>query len=455
MIDITTLGETSEIGGSCFHLNINGTGILLDCGMHPKKSGMEALPDFELLENLPVDYCIISHAHHDHIGALPYLVQKHPYVKILMTPQTCQIAELTLRRSLSILREQLSEDDPLKPYSSEEIDLLLRSAITLKYEEPLQCNGYHHSDNNPVYVTLYDAGHILGSAGILIEYNEKTIFYTGDISLQQQKLLPPASLPPFDIDVLLLETTHGATPGTELPDWDEEAERLAKKINKVLAKGGGILVPVFAVGKTQEILATIWELMQKGKIPSTEIYLGGLGIKVSKLYDKNRYLVNRVDKNFELMSIPKMDLYDVTNVSTLANKPCIILTTSGMMVEKTFSYKMGLHWLTQSQAAILSVGYMDPDSPGYKFMNAEKNEKIIIHEDASERTVHCDIEKFRFSSHAKREDLLTIVDTLNVKYVYLIHGDDEASNWMGNEILKNNNGVRVGVAEKGKLVNLA
>jgi cleavage and polyadenylation specificity factor subunit 3 len=127
MIRFLPLGGAGEIGASCFYLNIDGTGIILDCGMHPQRTGLETLPAFDLIKDLPVDFVLISHAHQDHIGTLPFLVQRHPYVRIITTPQTRAIAELTLHDSVSIIKEQIGEDEELKIYSHEEIDLLIKS----------------------------------------------------------------------------------------------------------------------------------------------------------------------------------------------------------------------------------------------------------------------------------------------------------------------------------------
>ena len=111
--------------------------------MHPQKKGLDALPDFDLIEDSPVDFVLISHAHMDHISSLPYLVQKHPYIKVIATPQTRAIAELTLHNSVSILKEQLSEDDEIKIYSHEEIDLLIQSIEYRAYGEAFELEGYH------------------------------------------------------------------------------------------------------------------------------------------------------------------------------------------------------------------------------------------------------------------------------------------------------------------------
>jgi Cft2 family RNA processing exonuclease len=118
------LGGADEIGASCFYLNISGTGILLDCGIHPRKNGFEALPDFEPLNNLPLDYAFISHAHQDHIGSLPFLIQKFPHVVVYSTPQTREIAEITLHNAVNILAKNEAPDSNFKIYTHEELTSL-------------------------------------------------------------------------------------------------------------------------------------------------------------------------------------------------------------------------------------------------------------------------------------------------------------------------------------------
>ncbi len=138
---------------------------------------------------------LISHAHQDHLSALPFLVKQFPYVRIITTPQTRAIAELTLHNSVSILKQQLSDEEGSKVYSHDEIDLLIQSIEYQSYNKEFIINGYKHKSRENVYAQFFDAGHILGSAGILLRYNEKKIFYTGDFKLDNQSLLKGASFP--------------------------------------------------------------------------------------------------------------------------------------------------------------------------------------------------------------------------------------------------------------------
>ncbi len=443
------LGGAGEIGASCFYLNISGTGIILDCGIHPQKKGLESLPGFDLIKDMPVDYVLISHAHQDHIGALPYLVQKHPYVKIITTPQTRAIAELTLHNSVSILQEQLGDDENFKVYSHEEIDLLIQSIDYKPYGYTFNINGYKHSSNIDITASFYDAGHILGSAGILIEYDNRSLFYSGDINLDHQALLSGAVLPEKKADILILETTYGSTNSDDILDWDNEAQRMAASINKIFVNGGSILIPVFSLGKMQEIFKTIWKLMETNKIPGVDIYTGGIAQKISRVYDYTKYVVNRLDTEFEITSIPQKDLYSVENYNDFFKNQCIVLAPSGMMLERTASYNLARRWIRQKDSAIFFVGYVDMATPGYVFANAVTGEKIKIGD--SEEEVKCIIKKFNFSAHSKREGLLEIVKMTKPDKIVLIHGESSAIDWVGMSIMKNFKNIKIYRAEKEKI----
>ncbi len=447
-IKFLPLGGAGEIGANCYYLNISGTGIILDCGMHPQKTGTKALPAFNLIASEQLDHILISHAHQDHLGALPFLIKLHPYLRITATPQTRALAEVTLHNAISILKEQINEEDQIQLYSHEEIDFLIRSIDYKSYKEEFEIDGYSNR-NSKINVSFYDAGHILGAAGIFLECGGKKIFYSGDINMDSQQLTPGAELPDTKVDTLILETTYGDTESSTILKWSDEALRFAREINKVLNNGGSILIPVFSLGKMQEILTTIWDLMCGGKLTQTEIYTGGVANKISRIYDYNRYSVRRNDPDFEISSIPQNDLYEVTQTEKLFKNPCIVLASSGMMIEGTASYNLARYWIKQKDSAIFTVGYMEDSTPGYKFANAKKGDRIQLNEFTSEE-IKCSIQTFRFPSHSRREGLLKIVHKLKPENVILVHGEPDGISWMGAEIKKSYRNTKVFVAELGK-----
>lgn len=450
MIKFLPLGGALEIGASCFYININGTGIILDSGLHPRQKGINALPDFELIKNENVDAVLISHAHQDHIASLPFLIRNHPYLQIFMTVQSLEIAEKTLHNSSRILKEQLNENDLIVPYSHEEINLLLRTVREKDYNEKFYINGIASSYTKELEIEFYDAGHILGSAGILIKTQDgKSFFYTGDINLSTQSILNGGDLPDEKIDTLILETTYGATDSKLLNDWRHEELRLAKYLNKIFSNGGSVLVPVFALGKTQELLSIINRLMKKGLLIETNIYSGGLSKEISSVYDKHKYKVKRKNKNFELKDIPQLNLYEIKDFNEFRRNPGIVLASSGMMIKGTKSYELMKNWIKYDDFGIVIVGYMDEESPGFVFANSKKGDIVKIAGIENPVEIKCNVEKFYFPSHSKREDLIDIVKILKPENVVLIHGDPEAIDWVGHNILNEFHDIKLYEARKG------
>jgi cleavage and polyadenylation specificity factor subunit 3 len=449
MIQFLPLGGAGEIGANCYYLNINGTGIILDCGMHPQKKGLDALPDFNLLKDKPLDHVLITHAHQDHLNSLPFLIKKFPYLKITTTPQTRALSELTLHNAISILKKQVS-DESFEIYSHDEVDLLIKSIDYKSYEEEFYIRGFNNPDDEPVIVKFYDAGHILGSAGILLNYKGYKIFYTGDINISSQTLLPGAKLPSEKINTLISESTYGATDSSKIKIWHDETDYFARSLNKVINSGGSVLIPVFSLGKMQEIFATILLLMKKNKVTGVDIYTSGIGKKINRAYDYNRFVVDYNQCELVLHDSPQKDIRDVNNFDEFFKFPSIVLASSGMIIESTISFNLAKRWLRQNGSAIFTVGYMDESTPGYNIARAKKGNKLQLTESDKKREVRCDIKNFSFSAHSKREELINIIEKLKPENLILVHGDEKAIDWMGSTILKKHKGIKVYAASPGK-----
>lgn len=449
MIKFLPLGGADEVGASCFYLYIDGTGIVLDCGIHPQKIGLESLPDFDLIKDEPIDFVFISHAHQDHIGALPFLIKRFPHLQIFSTTQTAEIALLTLHNSANLLREEIN-DETFPIYTHEEVDMLIRSIKFYNYKQQIEISGLCHSNSEKIKVTFYDAGHILGAAAILIEYEGKKMFYTGDFRTEQQFIMNGADFIKTKVDVLITETTYGSTPTEKLETFLSESKRFAKEANKIISSGGSILVPVFALGKMQEILMMIHFLMMKNQLTHVPIYTGGLAKDISHVYDLNKYLVKRNYPDVDLMKIEQKDYNLIKDTNQFFKESCIVLATSGMLLPRTVSFRLAEYWLDNSKSAIFIVGYCSPETPGYALINAKKGQKIIFN--SFEKEVKCDIEKFNFPSHTSRNRIVELIKKVSPGKLVLIHGEEDSHKWIGEKALSINPKMNVYSSTKGKQI---
>jgi predicted metal-dependent RNase len=249
-----------------------------------------------------------------------------------------------------------------------------------------------------------------------------------------------------------MESTYGSTDSSKIPPLKSESQRLATSINKTVNKGGSVLIPVFSLGKMQEMLGLISRLTSTGKIPDLNIYTGGIGTKINRIYDYNRYVVKRTETEFLLNDIPQRNLFEVDDPSEFFRNPSIVLASSGMMMPGTASFRLAGHWIKQKDSAIFIVGYMDPETPGYLFSVSQKGDKINFN--GNMEIINCDILRFRFPSHARREGLIEIANKLKPENIILIHGEEESIKWVGSELIKADNKRKVFIAVTRKEIIL-
>src|SRR6202789_3271355 len=256
----TNLTRSNEIGANSYLLDFGADGrVVLDAGMHPRGEGAGGLPQLEQMKFDSVDTILVSHAHHDHTGALPLLMRDHPGARVYMSGATYYLVEPLLHNSVQVMLKQKAEkgivEYPL--FTHRELDELVKVWQACGLERNWSLNGYPDPENEPLTFSFHDAGHILGSVGTALRHRGRTIFYTGDVNFTDQTLLRAADFPRSGIDVLITETTRGAQPRPEGFTRDGVVEKLAVALEETFARGGAVLMPVFAMGKTQELLAQL------------------------------------------------------------------------------------------------------------------------------------------------------------------------------------------------------
>ena len=429
-VEFTVLGGGTEIGANSYLVRGADTAIVLDCGIHPKKEGREALPDLSMLTRAP-DVVLVSHGHVDHCGAIPYLLRQFPNLFVYTTRPTARIMDRMLHNSVAVMemleRNQGQRDYPL--YTHEDVGFAMRrtDGLEMDYEFAL-------TYQSPVRAEFRSAGHVLGSACVLLKFPGHTLFYTGDICLTHQELMRGHTLleEGAQVDTLVCESTRGANDVADDWSYEGEIERFATEISKVLERNGTVLVPAFALGRSQEVLNIIARLKLTRRIPRVPVYASGLGRAIYEIYSGHLDYLRPKANLRPLDEFGRVgNVWEPEAVEALLDAPGIIVATSGMMVENTPSAMIAQEMVKSDRHGIFFVGYLDPDTLGYRLLHANTGDKMPF--ESPGRNVKIRLEnrqQFDFSAHASREDLRHLIEHLDPKNIVFVHGDPAAIEWM-------------------------
>jgi Cft2 family RNA processing exonuclease len=236
-------------------------------------------------------------------------------------------------------------------------------------------------------------------------------------------------------DVLIMETTRG---NRQLPPGfsrEGEIERLSAAILRVLQRRGSVLIPAFALGRTQEILALLAILMGEGKLKRQPVHIGGLGRVFTEIYDLESHRTHRQLPNLQLreaLNLVVLDQKQVEKMKFAGGRLFVI--TAGMMSENTASFNLALRMIGDERHAIFFVGYADPDTPGGRLKASVVGEPFILDPNAEKVTRRCEVEDFDLTAHANREDLLDLVGKVEPRTVLLSHGEADSLTWFTAQI---------------------
>ena len=288
--------------------------------------------------------------------------------------------------------------------------------------------------DSEIQASFHHAGHVLGSASVLLRMPGHTLFYTGDICESDQELM--GGYTPLDeqveVDTLVIETTQGAADESSVFPYFQESLRLGEYIRNVLKGGGCVLLPCFALGRMQEILNVVARLQEEGLIPDVPVYASGLGRAIYELYGRfTEYLA----PDAELRPLKQFgrigNVFEAGVVERLLQKPCIMVATSGMMLENTPSALIAQEMIRHTQHGIFFVGYVDPDTLGFKLLNAKPGDRLrfALGYPSVELKLE-NIKRLHFSAHANRKSLSALIERIKPKNVVYVHGDADAIQWM-------------------------
>ena len=432
-------GADRCVTGSCHCLEINGKKILVDCGL---QQGRDEL-DNRYLAFAPgnIDILLVTHAHIDHTGRIPLLVKNGFHGRILTTRLTADLMKIMLLDSAHIQESDAEYEnrkgeragrehvDPL--YTEQDALDVFKYVTTCEYKEKVDlCEG--------VSAVFTDAGHLLGSASITLELEEngvhKTLVFSGDIGNVDQPIIRDPQLLK-KADYVVMESTYGDRNHTEVWSYTDE---LAQIIDETLGKGGNVVIPSFAVGRTQELLYFIREIKDQKLVKSTPnfpVYIDSPLAKAATTVfcgDLHGYLdeqaLDLVKDGTHMFTFPNLNLVESSEESKMLNMdttPKVIISASGMCDAGRIRHHLK-HNLWRANSAVVFVGFQSPGTLGRRLLDGVEKVKLF----GEEIAVKAKIVNFQgLSSHADHDHLVQWIKAFDPKptHVFVVHGDEDVA----------------------------
>jgi len=443
------IGATgNEVTGSKFLLTTKeNQKILIDCGMYQGKGLETDSMNRDLgFEPCEIDFILLSHAHIDHSGLIPYLHKNGFKGKVFCTPATRDLCAIMLPDS-----GKIQETDTVQFNKKRALQKLPPVEPLYTMQDAASCIG--HFISIPYHLTFsitptfsfefYDSGHILGGASIYISFVEngktKTLLYTGDVGRYNKHILPdPCVLP--QADYIMCESTYG----NRLHESIENAEQelMLTVLDACAKRRGKLIIPSFAIGRTQEIVYALHRLKNSGNLPSIEIFVDSpLAVSATAIFrlhtdsfneDMQQFILSNPDP-FGFENLHYVRTIDDSKRLNTYNQPCIIISASGMMEAGRVKHHLANN-IDNPRTTILSVGYCAPATLGAKIMRGDKEVSIF----GVKYKVNAHLENIHsYSGHADYNELLRYLNTQNpqtVKRFFVIHGEDEARIAFSNQL---------------------
>jgi len=446
-MELQFFGAAREVTGSMHMLTVSGKKILLDCGLfqgHRKEA-------YEKNSHLPfdpasVDVMILSHAHIDHSGNIPQLVKQGFTGPIFCTHATQDLANIMLRDSAYIQQKDAEYVNkkhkkkglpPVQPlYRTEDAEKCLTHFVGLGYERPF-------SILPDVQVTFLDAGHILGSALVVLDINEngkkQRVTFTGDLGRKHLPIIKD----PFQItetDILITESTYGNRFHDPIEDMKAQVQ---KTVQETVQRSGKIIVPSFSVGRTQELVYFLHELVNEGNLPEIPIYVDSpLSVNVTEIFrlhtecfdkeTRDLFLSNREDP-FGFYRLRYIRHVEDSRALNSVNESCMIISASGMCEAGRILHHLKNN-VQDPKNTILTVGFMAENTLGRKIVERQPTIKVF----GDEIQLRAQVEVMHgFSAHADQNELMDYYRGMNknrLREVFVVHGEPESAQTLADMI---------------------
>ncbi len=388
MVDITFLGGCREVGRMGLLLKSGGKRILWEYGVNVQTMDVPENP------GLPLDAVFVTHAHLDHSGYTPRLYKEGYEGSVYATQITFDLMSLLLRDSIKVQKKKGLE----LQFLPQDIQKLERRKKSLEFGEIERFNG--------VSVTLHSAGHVPGAASLLMEAEGKRVLYTGDIKFIHTKLVEGAKDDYKDIDVLITESTYSYK---NHPDREMLFDRLREIAQETLYNNGILLLPAFAVGRTQELLLNLHDL-------GFPIYLDGMGIDATeRMLNNPNYIENANELRKAFSKAHKIT--KTKDRKEAISKPSIIITTAGMMNGGPIGFYMKKLY-NRENCSLVTTGYMVEGTVGRHLVDTGRYVSEGIDVKPKMRMEFLDL-----SAHTDRDHIINFLKKVSPKKVILVHGD--------------------------------
>ena len=375
---IKVLGAGREVGRSCIQIE-GEKKIIMDCGVKLQPEP----PTYPFLGDVDVDFAILSHAHLDHCGGMP-LIGKTP---VYMNDITLELATLLIKDSIKVGKKQGYGT----PFGNQDLKKFIKNAKIVNYGERFKS------------CRLYDSGHIPGSSGIMLE--KEGLFYTGDVQTAESNLLRPAKFPP-SCRTLVIESTYSQRNHLLR---EQEERNLIESVEEALSKDETALMPVFAVGRAQEVMLILKKFAGK-------IALDGMTRAASEIVSHyGTYLKNQKEFKRVLRSVHIVE--KGADRDKVLKKYPIIIASAGMLGGgPAVNYLSKISHREESK--VLFTGFLVDESPGSNLIKTK-----IFHNEDEKFDVSCEVKQFNLSAHADRRGLMSIIEKLHPENVLCVHGD--------------------------------
>ena len=433
------LGATEEVTGSKFLLTSQkGVKILLDCGMYQGKGLETDHMNRDLgFDPKEVDFILLSHAHIDHSGLIPYIYRLGFRGKIFCTPATRDLCAIMLADSGRIQeadakqfnkKKERIDKEPIEPiYTEKDAAECMTQFISIPRE--LQFNI-----TPEISIEFFETGHMLGSGAIFITFKEgrktRTLCYTGDIGRYDKRILPDPVPFPF-ADYIITESTYGDRLHSTLDDADKQLMLIVR--DACAKRLGKLLIPSFAIGRTQEIVYALHRLNKAGDLPDIEIFvdspLACSATNIYRLHDENfnadlRQFMENTKDPFGFDNLTYVRSVDDSKRLNEFNRPCIIISASGMMEAGRIKHHLANN-IENPKTTILCVGYCSPNTLGAKIMRGDPVVSIF----GEDHQVRAHLERIdAYSGHADYQELIRYLScqkgNRRLKKIFIVHGEE-------------------------------